>query len=177
MVASPENKKMKINKFLSWIITFSLIGCSSISAPVTTPTQPKNTSTLVVIQTITPESTESTQSSCTQTAVTQSDLNKCASQIAQATFSKLESLIDELQGRMNASQYAALLKIEADWERTSLEHCEWEASFFEGGSVRPMWLADCLNRQYLDRIEALRLTLCEGNGMTGECERSLKYKE
>ncbi len=168
---------MKINKILSLIIMFNLIGCNSISTSANVSTQQVNISNLEVIYTNTPSVTETTQGLCAQTAITQSDLNKCASQNAQATHSKLESLIDELQGRMNASQYELLLNIEADWQRTASKHCEWEVSFFDGGSIQPMWLADCLNRQYLDRIETLRLTLCEGNGMTGECEESLKYKE
>lgn len=62
-------------------------------------------------------------------------------------------------------------------ENTIEEHCQWQANFFEGGSVQPMWHAICLTQQYRDRIEALRLNLCMGNGMTGECEESLKYKQ
>jgi uncharacterized protein YecT (DUF1311 family) len=89
---------------------------------------------------------------------------------------KLASLVDELASQLNETRRERLLEIEAAWKKMIVEHCEWQASFFEGGSVKSMWFSECLNQQYLDRIEALRLNLCEGNGMTGECEESLKYK-
>ena len=77
---------------------------------------------------------------------------------------------------MDASHYAELLQIEANWEKVAKDHCKWEAAFFAGGSNQPMMLADCLYQQYQQRIDVLRLNLCNGNGMTGECEASLKYK-
>jgi|WetSurSiteA1Bulk_404760.scaffolds.fasta_scaffold42789_1 uncharacterized protein YecT (DUF1311 family) len=109
-------------------------------------------------------------------ATTQFELNQCASRMSQTEQEKLNSLINELQGHMDASQYAELLRIEADWETVAKDHCKWEAAFFTGGSNQPMMLADCLYRQYQQRIDILRLNLCNGNGMTGECEASLKYK-
>jgi uncharacterized protein YecT (DUF1311 family) len=77
---------------------------------------------------------------------------------------------------MSDSQYTTLLKIESDWEKMITEHCQWEANFSAGGSIQPMQFSGCLSQQYMDRIEMLRINLCEGHGMTGECEESLKYK-
>ncbi len=89
---------------------------------------------------------------------------------------KLGALLDELRSHMNTAQYQELTSIQNEWEKTAEEHCQWEAEFFAGGSVQPMWLAGCLEEQYHQRIDALRFNLCEGNGMTGECEEALKYK-
>jgi uncharacterized protein YecT (DUF1311 family) len=165
---------MKINKISSLILVFFLVGCSSFSIPASTPTPLPTT-----VPTNSPipfPLAEATQDAC-QSAMTQSELNACAHQKALATYEKLNSLIAELHGHMADSQYTLLLEIETDWETTITKHCSWEANFFAGGSVQPMWFAGCLDQQYLYRIETLRINLCEGYGMTGECEESLKYKE
>ena len=156
---------MKINKVSLLAIVFLLFGCSSNSA--SSPSVSTNTS----------HSGDSAQSSCYQSAITQAELNDCAGQKTRATYEKLESLITELQGHMDDSQYTMLLNIEENWEKAIVEHCKWEANFFAGGSIQPLQFAECLNQQYLNRIDELRLNLCEGNGMTGECEESLNYKE
>jgi uncharacterized protein YecT (DUF1311 family) len=119
---------------------------------------------------------EVAQVSNCSSAKTQFDLDRCANQMAQIEYEKLTSLIIELQGHMDASQYADLLQVEANWEKVAKDHCAWEVTFFADGSIQPMSLADCLYQQFKQRIEALRLNLCEGNGITGECEASLKFK-
>jgi len=103
-------------------------------------------------------------------------LNQCASQAAETARNQLSSLLDELRNHMVATQYQRLLDIQSNWEQAAQEHCQWEADFFAGGSSQPMWSAGCLEEQYRQRIEALRFNLCEGHGMTGECEAALKYK-
>ncbi len=189
---------MKTNKLSSLILALFLVGCntSSISAPthtqnataltftlVPTTNTPLLTETTQPLPSISPSSlpfiatpTQSQSSRCSQTATTQTDMSQCSVQQTQEVYAKLKSLITELQGYMSATQYATLLKVEADWEKMILEHCKWEAAFFEGVSIQPMWFSGCLGQQYTDRIEALRINFCEGHGMTGECEESLKYK-
>jgi uncharacterized protein YecT (DUF1311 family) len=104
-------------------------------------------------------------------------MNDCADQAARAAYSTLQALITDLRSHMGAAQYTRFLELEEDWENMISEHCEWEAEFFAGGSIQPMQLSACLNEQYRYRIESLRMNLCEGNGMTGECEASLRYKQ
>lgn len=103
-------------------------------------------------------------------------MNKCASEAADAAHDKLDALLDELRSHMDMAQYQKLASVQEKWEQIVEEHCEWEADFFAGGSVQPMWRAGCLDEQYRQRIEVLRFNLCEGHGMTGECEAAFKYK-
>ncbi len=124
---------------------------------------------------VAPTSTPST-GNCYQTAVTDSDLNKCAIQTAEATHVELNALVNELHDHMEAVQYHKFVNIQSEWEKIAKEHCQWKADFFAGGSIQPMWLAGCLDQQYHQRIEALRFDLCEGHGMTGQCEAASKYK-
>ena len=114
--------------------------------------------------------------SCSETVLTQFDMNKCASEAAAAAYNKLEALLDELHSHMDMSQYQKLASIQENWEKIAEEHCHWEADFFAGGSAQPMWLAGCLEKQYRQRIDALLFNLCEGHGMTGDCEAAQKYR-
>ncbi len=114
--------------------------------------------------------------SCHETALTQWDLNHCAIQTAEAARNKLNALVNELRNHMETVQYQRLANIQSEWERVANEHCQWEADFFAGGSSQPMWLAGCLEEQYLQRISALRFNLCEGYGATGDCAAASKYK-
>jgi uncharacterized protein YecT (DUF1311 family) len=189
---------MKIRKIASLIIALFLVGCNTNSAPVPTRTQGMVALTFTPIPSYTVQATKTTlplpassstfspisttptepyQSNCFQNATTQTEMNLCASQQAYEVAAKLKSLIDELQGHMSATHYTTLLKVETDWEKLIIEHCKWEANFFEGGSIQSVWYPGCLSQQYFYRIESLRLNLCEGNGITGECVESLKYKK
>ncbi len=114
--------------------------------------------------------------SCSEAAVTQFDMNKCAGEAADATHNKLDALLDELHSHMSMAQYQELTSIQDKWEQIVREHCQWEAGFFTGGSSLPMWIAGCLEKQYRQRIDALRFDLCEGHGLTGDCEAASKYK-
>jgi len=165
------------------LVTLILVGCSTLSVSMPPSSQPKTIPTFTPAPTdmsshspAPSTSAESTPGPCYQSARTQLELNQCAGENTQAAYTKLNSLIAELRGNMDSSQYTMLLKIEADWEEAIAEHCNWEANFFAGGSIQPMWFAGCLTQQYLDRIDVLRISLCEGHGATGECEESLKYK-
>ncbi len=140
--------------------------------------QPQDPSKETLENLITPsDSEESATGNCFQPAMKQLETNLCIKQVSQNKYDKLSSLITELQKHMGESQYSALLQIEVNWEKIAKDHCEWVAGFFEGGSIQPSWFYGCLSRQYQQRIEELRLNLCEGYGMTGECASSLKYKE
>lgn len=166
---------MKIWNFTFLAMVLFLFGCNSRSVSSLPPAEVSAVEFDVTNTTSQP--TPTAPVSCLQFATTQAELNGCADQQTQDTYAKLSSLVVELQGHMNDSQYAMLLEIEAEWEQMIITHCQWEANFFEGGSIQPMWYSGCLGQQYHDRIEALRINLCEGNGMTGECEESLKYKD
>ncbi len=169
---------MNVNRILPLIIILYLVGCSPViqsdlteSAEIHKPLSIKTP----FIATTPSLLGESAPDPCGQAAMTQGELNDCARQGVEVASARLETLINELQGHMSESQYSALLILQKDWETFALKHCQWEGSYFEGGSIQPMWVSNCLSLQYLGRVETLRINLCEGHGMAGECEESLKY--
>jgi len=89
---------------------------------------------------------------------------------------RLSNLLTNLQLSMPAISYQELLKTEKEWEQVSTDHCWWYDGFWLAGSVRNIMLFDCMVNQYDQRIDNLRLFLCEDHGLSGECEASLRYK-
>ncbi len=109
---------------------------------------------------------------------TQYELTVCAGQRAQEKYDQLTALLEDLHDHLGDTEfYVNLLEVEEEWEAAAEAHCEWNASFFEGGSIQRMWYANCMAGQYSMRIDMLRISLCVGNGLAGECEESLRYRQ
>jgi uncharacterized protein YecT (DUF1311 family) len=106
---------------------------------------------------------------------TQSEMNRCFDREARRDQATLDALLKELAGALEKSEVARLTTVQKLWTSYRDSHCEWQASFFEGGSIRPTEHLTCLSSVIWNRIDELKLNLCEGHGMTGECAASKKY--
>jgi uncharacterized protein YecT (DUF1311 family) len=111
-------------------------------------------------------------------AMTQYVMTMCAIQRSQEKYAQLTALLEDLRVHLGDTQmYTDLMAVEEEWEAAAEDHCRWNANFFKGGSIQPMWYAGCMAAQYSMRIDMLRWSLCQGNGMTGECEEALRYRQ
>jgi uncharacterized protein YecT (DUF1311 family) len=61
---------------------------------------------------------------------------------------------------------------QATWEDYRAQHCGWEASKYEGGSMRPMVLSQCWSGVTERRIAELKGALCE---VEPDCPEAKKY--
>ena len=113
---------------------------------------------------------------CSQGGRTQMEMSVCVQRATQAAVAKLDALLSELRAVLSDSQVSELNAIQELWVRTRDRECTWESSFFAGGSVAPFVHGNCVLKRTEQRIQNLRLFLCEGQGMTGECPESEKYK-
>jgi uncharacterized protein YecT (DUF1311 family) len=102
-------------------------------------------------------------------------MNACFAEQAHHSSVLLDSLIQDLHGHLKPAEYAQLLEVQRDWTGYRDAHCKWQAHFSEGGSIQPTEYATCIGRLTWNRIDELKLNLCEGNGMTGACAASAKY--
>lgn len=112
-------------------------------------------------------------------------MNICAMRDADAARKKLVALIEELRvkllqdqtklGTPAARQWQRLEQNQRSWEQLSQKDCEWESAFFDGGSMQPMVESLCIMRQTKERIDRLRVFLCEA--YSGECLRSQAYRD
>ena len=109
----------------------------------------------------------------------QTEMNICSTREVEAQRSKLERLVGDLREKLavkQPSQWATLSANQKSWRDFVENDCEWEAAFSDGGSIQPLARNQCLAAATAQRINRLRVVLCEGEGATGECPESKKYE-
>jgi uncharacterized protein YecT (DUF1311 family) len=112
---------------------------------------------------------------CRDGGRTQLEMNTCAGQKADAANQRLSALLVELGGVLEPQARQDLASIQKRWVALRDLDCKWEQSLFEGGSAAPLVYAACIASRTEERIQRLKVFLCEGGGMTGPCEASRKY--
>ena len=105
----------------------------------------------------------------------QSAMNDCFILQARKTEGILEALLKELDSALDRAEVRALGDAQERWLAYRRAHCDWDAPVVGGGSIQPMWWANCMASLTWNRIETLKFHLCEGRGMTGECAASKRY--
>jgi uncharacterized protein YecT (DUF1311 family) len=112
--------------------------------------------------------------------LSQRDMNICARQAADTERARLQRLLDELRRKLTAEkdqrQWQRLENLQKDWEQFARTDCNWESGFFEGGSMQPMINSLCMANATANRIDRLRIFLCEGEGTKGECKEAQAYE-
>jgi uncharacterized protein YecT (DUF1311 family) len=94
--------------------------------------------------------------------MTQLELNYCAGTQAVEARDLLDRLLQDLRAHLFEDEWLQLQQVQSEWEGFMDSDCEWEASLFEGGSMRPMVHSLCRRDAYYDRINRLRFLLCDG---------------
>jgi uncharacterized protein YecT (DUF1311 family) len=112
---------------------------------------------------------------CRQGGRSQVEMNTCAGQRADAADKRLRRLLGELDRVLQPEARQRLSGVQQDWLALRDHDCQWERSLFQGGSAAPLVYATCIATQTEQRIDRLKMFLCEGAGMTGPCEGSRKY--
>jgi len=109
---------------------------------------------------------------------TQAALTRCADEEAGAEIKRLDGLLAQLYPKLDTTRAAELRLLQAEWVRLRDAQCKWDAASYSGGSIMPMWFANCVGAATHDRIDALRFHLCEDDaGMAGECSASLAFTD
>lgn len=158
---------------LLFLISIILTACNSYEEePAITPTH------RVIIISTTELPPDLISIDCIKLAYTQFDMNQCAAKKAADSQQKLDQLLYELQVEFqNKDQGPSLAHIQQGWEALKEKDCLWQKSFYGNGSIAPMIFSLCQSKYNLERIEELKIFLCEGAGMTGPCAASKKYDE
>lgn len=116
-----------------------------------------------------------TQPAICGSASTQSEMNACFGEAARRSQAVLDALLKELAESLDPDQIEGLRNVQKSWAAYRESQCRWQAAFFEGGSILPTIHATCIDTLTVARISELAINLCEGNGMTGECDASRRY--
>jgi len=92
-----------------------------------------------------------------------------------ANEQKLDRLLSELNTSLPATATQQLTQNQAHWASLAREECGWQRDLSGGGSMAPLVYLTCMDQRVLNRIDWLKLFLCEGYGSTGECAASKRY--
>jgi uncharacterized protein YecT (DUF1311 family) len=87
----------------------------------------------------------------------------------------LKRLVVELKAVAPTETWASFEKAQQRWDGYARADCEWKRSLFEGGSIGAQQYTRCMNGKARQRISELKLLLCEGYGVAGSCDASVKY--
>jgi uncharacterized protein YecT (DUF1311 family) len=109
----------------------------------------------------------------------QTDANTCAAKDAENERARLQRLLQDLRRKFIASrqegQWLRLETLEKEWEQFARNDCNWETGFSDGASMQPVINSLCMANATANRVERLRIFLCDKAGMAGECKESKAY--
>jgi hypothetical protein len=88
---------------------------------------------------------------------------------------KLDTLVDELAATLPPDSAQPLRQLESRWNALARDDCAWQRDLSGGGSMSSLVYASCLDARIHERINRLKILLCEGYGSTGECSASKRY--
>jgi len=110
--------------------------------------------------------------------LSQADATACAAKDAEAERARLQRLLQDLRRKFTAKkqdrQWQRLESMQKDWEQFARNDCNWESGFSDGGSMQII-NSLCMANAAANRIERLRIFLCDNTGMAGECKESRAY--
>ena len=88
----------------------------------------------------------------------QAEMNMCAREKFKAADAELNRVYSRLASLLadNEGQREKLKAAETAWLKYRDDNCEYEASFFDGGSMRPLILSSCFERMTKARAAELR---------------------
>lgn len=95
----------------------------------------------------------------------QAEMNMCAAKRFKAADAELNRVYNRLVSMLggNSDSLARLKAAEVSWLKYRDDNCDYEADFFEGGSMRPLIYSSCLERMTKSRTAELRGQLKEMN--------------
>ncbi|MEH6627670.1 MAG: lysozyme inhibitor LprI family protein [Motiliproteus sp.] len=128
---------------------------------------------LLLIITLNPAIAGDSQS-CYDSAMAQSQLNRCAKLEMQEATATLNQLLTELKSTLPVKPEENLIAAQKAWDDLVTNDCSIESWYLEGGSARSMIVTRCHTNHSRQRIKLLSRLLC--HPMKEECEAAEKYQ-
>ena len=92
---------------------------------------------------------------------TQAEMNMEANASYKKADAELNKVYKELVKLLDEKEIELLKKAQLSWIKYRDTHYEFEASFYEGGSIQPMILDNCLESVTETRIEELKSSISD----------------
>jgi hypothetical protein len=110
-----------------------------------------------------------------KTAVTPQEVNRCAESNAHRADLKMVDLVDAIEATLSGEQLDEFKTIQTRWEAQTAYLCGWEVGNFQDASLAKQVFSTCMQQQYLDRVQELKLLLCPQRGLYGSCPASQQW--
>jgi uncharacterized protein YecT (DUF1311 family) len=94
-------------------------------------------------------------------AQTQSEMNATANANYKKADTELNKVYKQLMAILDKNEKPLLIQAEKDWVKFRDSHCKFEASQYEGGSIRPLIYSNCLEALTQKRIAEIKASIKE----------------
>lgn len=74
-----------------------------------------------------------------------------------------------MRAALEIEHFQALERVQGAWQTYARDHCRWNGAFYEGGSMQPMVVADCMATLTESRIRELETYRCGKPSPPGDC--------
>ena len=92
-------------------------------------------------------------------AQTQLEMNVTANANFKKADAQLNKVYKQLMGIVDKSEKPLLIQAEKDWIKFRDSHCKFEASQYEGGSMKPLVYSTCLEQLTKKRIAEIKASI------------------
>lgn len=94
-------------------------------------------------------------------AQTQGEMNEIANASYKKTDAELNKVYKQLMAILDQNEKPLLIQAEKDWVKFRDSHCTFEASQYEGGSIKPLIYFNCLEESTRKRIIEIKASIKE----------------
>ncbi|REH01240.1 lysozyme inhibitor LprI family protein [Flavobacterium aquicola] len=94
-------------------------------------------------------------------AQTQLEMNQTASAKYKKADAELNKVYKQLMSMLDQNEKTLLIQAEKDWVKFRDSHCKFEASQYEGGSIKPLIYSTCLEELTKKRIAEIKASIKE----------------
>ena len=99
---------------------------------------------------------------CTNSfAQTQAEMNATANAQYKKADAELNKVYKKLMAILDKSEKPILIQAEKDWVKFRDSHCKFEASQYEGGSIKPLIYSTCLEELTRKRTAQIKASIKE----------------
>jgi uncharacterized protein YecT (DUF1311 family) len=92
-------------------------------------------------------------------AQTQAEMNETANVNYKKADAELNKVYKQLMAILDKNEKQLLIQAEKDWMKFRDSHCKFDASQYEGGSIRPLLYLTCLEELTTKRISELKASI------------------
>src|SRR5690606_34523851 len=108
--------------------------------------------------------------SCYETALSQLAMNECAHMRVSELENQMNTILQLIQEETSEERYEQLSYFQIEWQDFSVRECTFLSGAilngnysYEGGSMAPLRLGECLVSKYEDRLRELQIYLFENS--------------